>query len=90
MTSVGSGDRGIVGDQTFCGRCAACLRGATVYCTDPSPKQRRQRRLRLNIEPIRQYLGVSEFAERMVVDAHGLIPLPDGISFEAGALLRAV
>ncbi|GAA4033296.1 hypothetical protein [Streptomyces plumbiresistens] len=42
-----------------------------VYCSGPSPKQRRQRRLRLSIEPIRQYLGVSEFAECMVVDAHG-------------------
>ncbi|MFD8814199.1 alcohol dehydrogenase catalytic domain-containing protein [Streptomyces sp. NPDC059627] len=38
-------------------------------------------------EPIRQYLGVSAFAELMVVDAHALIPLSDGISFEAGALL---
>lgn len=87
VTTVVPGDRVIVCDQTFCGRCAACLSGAMVYCTDPSPKQRQRHRLSFNGEPVRQYLGVSAFAERMVVDAHSLIPLPDGISFEAAALL---
>lgn len=87
VTTVSPGDRAIVCDQTFCGQYAACLSGAMVYCTDPTPKQRQQRRLRLNGEPIRQYLGVSAFAERMVVDAHAVIPLPDRISFEAAVLL---
>ena len=37
------GDRVIVCDQTFCGRCAACLSGSMVYCTDSSAKKRQQR-----------------------------------------------
>ncbi|MEU9168533.1 zinc-binding dehydrogenase [Streptomyces sp. NPDC048420] len=87
VTTVAPGDRVIVCDQTFCGQCAACLSGAMVYCTDPSAKQRQHQRMRLGGKPIRQYLGVSAFAELMVVDAHALVPLPGGISFEAAALL---
>ncbi|MFK0159709.1 alcohol dehydrogenase catalytic domain-containing protein [Streptomyces sp. NPDC090493] len=87
VTTVAPRDRGIVCDQTFCGQCAACLNSAMVYYTDPSAKQRQHQRMRLGDEPIRQYLGVSAFAELMVVDAHALIPLADDMSFEAGALL---
>ena len=61
ITTVAPGDRDIVCDETFCGQCAACLSGAMVYCTAPSAKQRQ--RMRLGDEPIRQYLGVSAFAE---------------------------
>jgi S-(hydroxymethyl)glutathione dehydrogenase/alcohol dehydrogenase len=82
-----AGDRVLACDQTFCGRCAACLSGQMVYCADPAAKQRQRRRLSLDGRPFRQYLGVSALAELMVVDAHTLIPLPDELSFDAGALL---
>ncbi|GAA1439111.1 zinc-binding dehydrogenase [Nocardiopsis tropica] len=81
------GDRVIVCDQVFCGRCAACLSGEMVYCIDPGPKQRQRDRLRVEGAAVRQYLGVSAFAEQMVVDATALIPMPRELSFEAGALL---
>lgn len=87
VTAFTPGDRVIVCDQTFCGTCSACLSGRMVYCVDTSAKQRQRERLSLNGGPVRQYLGVSAFAERMVVDEHALIPLPDSISFAAGALL---
>lgn len=87
VTDIAPGDRVIVSDQAFCGRCANCLSGAMVYCTDPGTKQRQRHRISLGGSRIRQYLGVSAFAELMLVDAAALIPLPDGLSFEAGALL---
>jgi len=58
-----------------------------VYCTDTSGKQRQQARLSLHGQPFRQYLGVSALAELMLVDATGLIPIPDQVSFDAAALL---
>jgi S-(hydroxymethyl)glutathione dehydrogenase/alcohol dehydrogenase len=81
------GQRVIVCDQMFCGRCARCLSGQMVYCTDPAAKQRQRRRLRIDDRLCRQYLGVSALADRMLVDAHNLIAIPDALPFEAAALL---
>lgn len=47
VTSFTPGERVIVCDQIFCGRCAACLSGAMVYCTDTSGKERRRHRMTL-------------------------------------------
>lgn len=87
VRDVQPGDRVIVCDQTFCGRCAACIAGAMVYCTDTGPKQRQRDRIQLDGKPIRQYLGVSAFAEMMLVDEHAVIPVPRELSFDAAALL---
>ncbi len=87
VRDVQPGDRVIVCDQTFCGRCAACTAGAMVYCTDTGPKQRQRDRIQLEGKPIRQYLGVSAFAEMMLVDEHAVIPVPHDLSFDAAALL---
>jgi len=81
------GQRVIVCDQTFCGRCAHCLSGQMVYCTDATAKQRQRHRLRIDDRPARQYLGVAALAELMLVDANNLIPIADDLSFEAAALL---
>lgn len=87
VTNVQIGDRVLACDQIPCGQCGSCLSGRMVYCTDTGRKQRQRSRLSLDGEPFRQYLGVSALAERMLLDAAALIPIPEQISFEAGALL---
>jgi S-(hydroxymethyl)glutathione dehydrogenase/alcohol dehydrogenase len=87
VTDFVPGQRVIVCDQTFCGRCASCLSGRMVYCTNPTAKQRQRHRLRIDDRPARQYLGVAALAELMLVDAHNLIPIPDDLPFDAAALL---
>ena len=87
VTSVRAGDRVLVCDQIPCGQCGNCLSGLMVYCTDASAKQRQKTRLSLGGQAFRQYLGVSALADRMLVDAAALIPLPEQVSFTAGALL---
>ncbi len=87
VTWVNPGNRVIVCDQTFCGRCAQCVSGQMVYCTDTQAKQRQRDRLLIDGRPGRQYLGVSAFAELMLVDENSLIPVPDGLSDDAAALL---
>ncbi|MGH3566298.1 MAG: zinc-binding dehydrogenase [Pseudonocardia sp.] len=84
---VKPGDRVIVCDQTFCGRCADCVSGRMVYCTDTQAKQRQRDRLLIDGGPRRQYLGVSAFAELMLVDENSLIAVPHGLSDDAAALL---
>ncbi|MEU4234877.1 zinc-binding dehydrogenase [Nonomuraea sp. NPDC026600] len=87
VTRVQVGDRVLVCDQIPCGQCGSCLSGRMVYCTDTGRKQRQRSRLSLDGDPFRQYLGVSALAERMLLDAAAVIPIPEQISFEAGALL---
>jgi S-(hydroxymethyl)glutathione dehydrogenase/alcohol dehydrogenase len=87
VTGFHVGDRILVCDQMPCGQCGACVSGRMVYCTDTSAKQRQRTRLRLDGRPFRQYLGVSAIAELMLVDAAGLIPIPDEVTFDAAALL---
>jgi S-(hydroxymethyl)glutathione dehydrogenase / alcohol dehydrogenase len=87
VTSFQPGDRVLVCDQMPCGRCGSCLAGRMVYCTDTSAKQRQRNRLQRDGQPFRQYLGVSALAELMLVDAAGLIPMPDDLTFDAAALL---
>lgn len=81
------GDRVIVCDQIYCGNCPACLSGSMVYCTDSGAKQRQRERLSLEGTSFRQYLGVSAFAEKLLVDAHACIPAPDDLPLDAAALL---
>lgn len=81
------GDRVLVCDQMPCGQCGNCLSGRMVYCTDASGKQRQKTRLNLAGRSFRQYLGVSALAELMLVDATGIIAIPDDITFTAAALL---
>lgn len=94
VESIGAGvdvvapnDRVIVCDQTFCGRCAQCASGMMVHCTDPQTKRRQHDRLVIDGAASRQYLGVSAFAELMLVDENSLIRVPDALSDDAAALL---
>jgi S-(hydroxymethyl)glutathione dehydrogenase/alcohol dehydrogenase len=87
VTFCRAGDRVLVCDQMPCGHCGPCLSGRMVYCADTSATQRQHTRLRLDGTRIRQYLGVSAIAEMMLVDAAGVIPIPDEISFTSAALL---
>lgn len=87
VAGITPGDKVIVCDQTFCGHCSACLNGSMVYCADPGPKQRQRRRMTIRGSTARQYLGVSAFAEHMLVDANALIPMPPDLGFDAAALL---
>ncbi len=74
VTGVRPGDRVSVLPHVFCGQCYYCVRGRQGLC----------RHLRLT--------GVTwpwgGLAESAVVPAYQCIPLPDGVSFEQGAILE--
>lgn len=67
------GDRVVVVPNTFCGTCPACLQGKTNICASKVP------------------LGVScdgLFAEKVVVEAKYLVPVPDAVSDEQAILIE--
>ncbi|WP_089827818.1 alcohol dehydrogenase catalytic domain-containing protein [Halogranum amylolyticum] len=72
VDAVEPGDRVLCYFYLTCGACDACRRGDTARCTDFSG-----------------WLGVHRdgaYAERTVVPAANLLPLPDEASFEMGAV----
>jgi L-iditol 2-dehydrogenase len=69
------GQRVVVQPQISCGRCRACRAGLTNIC------------------PNMAILGIERaggFAERVVVPAHRLFPLPDALSDQEGALVETL
>lgn len=72
-SAVRPGDRVAVYNFVSCGRCLPCRSGRESICVDPIGQ-----------------LGFSlpgTFADIVRVPVENLIPLPEGVSFEAGALL---
>lgn len=70
VTEVAAGDRVAVNFMQICGRCAMCLSGLDGVC-----------------EAGRR-MGVTRwgsYAEYLVCDANGVIPLPDALAFETAA-----
>jgi S-(hydroxymethyl)glutathione dehydrogenase/alcohol dehydrogenase len=87
VTSVRPGDRVIVCDRYPCGHCERCATGEMAYCTDTTGRQRHERRLRGQAGALHQYLGISAFAQHMLVDENALITAPEGLSDRDAALL---
>ncbi|NLE45209.1 MAG: alcohol dehydrogenase catalytic domain-containing protein [Chloroflexi bacterium] len=72
VTRVRPGDRVCLHYLVTCGHCVYCVRGHEQFCVEG------------------QMLGKHRdggYAEALVAPARGVIPLPDGVSFEHGAVL---
>ena len=75
-----------------CLRCAACQAGRQWACSDsPSVRHRMSdgttRLHRADGSDVLAYLSIGTFAEAQIVPATAAIPMPDGISPEAAALI---
>jgi L-iditol 2-dehydrogenase len=73
VTSVRAGDRVILRSILACGRCVRCRRGQPNLCLD------------------RKGMGMhfdGAYAERMVVAESLLLPMPDTLTYEEGALVE--
>lgn len=76
-----------------CGECAACTSSGWALCLEGTRANadgtllHGGRRLRVNGAPLDHHGGVSAFAEYAVVDKHSVVPLPDGVPADVGALL---
>jgi len=93
VTGVSAGDNVILNLAPGCGICRHCLDGRPIRCqaslaamaagrltTGPSP-------ICLGRQQVATYSLLSCFAERAVVAERSVIPVPDGIPAEVGALI---
>lgn len=75
-----------------CGTCRACISGDPVLCASGRVQAASgglmdgTTRLRLGGEPLHHFLGVSCFAERVVVSERSVVPVPEGVPPEIAAI----
>ncbi|GAB2647558.1 zinc-dependent alcohol dehydrogenase family protein [Saccharopolyspora gloriosae] len=94
VTEVCPGDPVVFTYVASCGRCGFCRDGRPVLCSRAHAGNTAGelaaggRRLRdADGEPVHHHLGVSAFAERAVVDAASVIPVPAGTDLRTASLL---
>lgn len=68
-----------------CGTCRHCAAGTPSTCL--TPPSRRATPFRLDGGVVHQFVGLGAWAERTVVGANQVIPVPDGIPAPSAALL---
>lgn len=81
------GDRVAVGLMRHCHDCFHCQRGEPYLCASEFPIDRERRMHVADGTPLLQGLRTGAFAEEVVVEQSQVVGLPDGIPFEAAALL---
>jgi Zn-dependent alcohol dehydrogenase len=75
-----------------CGRCDACVSGRPVLCASGRVQATTgglldgTTRLSQGGETVHHFLGVSCFAERVVVSERAVVPVPDGVPAEIAAI----
>lgn len=87
VAGVGIGDRVLLNWAPPCRHCWFCLHGEPHLCEHAADAATSPYAYRLGGEPLYPGLGTAAFAEETVVPAAAVVPLPDDISLEDGALL---
>ena len=82
-----AGDRVMISWVPQCGSCDDCRLGRPQLCSYNSGPGYRRPRFLVGGEPTRAQAGCGVFAEEAVVTEHNLVPLPDDVPFEVGALI---
>jgi S-(hydroxymethyl)glutathione dehydrogenase/alcohol dehydrogenase len=75
--------------SSYCGTCCECLTGHTHRCDDKPARAVTPGEARLSVhdEPIHQLGQLAAFAEEMLVHAHSVTKLPEGMPLDRAALL---
>jgi S-(hydroxymethyl)glutathione dehydrogenase/alcohol dehydrogenase len=89
VTTVRPGDHVVACLSGFCGSCPQCLDGHPNLCTggivtrpDAGPP-----RLSQNGEPLRQFIGISSYAERMLLHENSIVKIDAEIPLDRAALV---
>ena len=92
VASVKKGDAVVLVFQPKCGVCPSCVSGRAHLCGPGLQANRAGEllaggtRLRAGDAEVHHHMGLSAFAEYAVVSEKSLVPMPDGIDLEVGAL----
>ena len=89
VTSVRPGDHVVACLSGFCGSCLQCLAGHPNLCTGGfvTRAESAPPRLSQNGAPIRQFLGVSSYAERMLLHENSVVKIDLELPLDRAALV---
>jgi len=89
VTSVRPGDHVVACLSGFCGNCPQCLSGHPNLCTGGivARPESAAPRLSQRGQPVRQFLGVSSYAERMLLHENSLVRIDPELPLDRAALV---
>ena len=89
VTSVRRGDHVVACLSGFCGNCAQCLSGHPNLCTGGIVTRPESETPRLSQQgrPFRQFLGVSSYAERMLLHENSVVRIDPELPLDRAALV---
>jgi S-(hydroxymethyl)glutathione dehydrogenase / alcohol dehydrogenase len=89
VTSVRPGDHVVACLSGFCGNCAQCLSGHPNLCTGAIVARAEDTAPRLSQkgQPFRQFLGISSYAERMLLHENSLVRIDAELPLDRAALV---
>jgi S-(hydroxymethyl)glutathione dehydrogenase / alcohol dehydrogenase len=89
VTAVRPGDHVVACLSGFCGNCAQCLSGHPNLCTGGivTRPDGAVPRLSQRGEPFRQFLGVSSYAERMLLHENSVVRIDQDLPLDRAALV---
>jgi len=83
------GDQVVTCISTYCGECGECQHGHGHICSDKPtrPATPGEARIMWRGKPVQQFCQLGGFAEEMLVHAHSVTKLPEGMPMDIAALL---
>ena len=89
VTSVRVGDHVVACLSGFCGTCAQCLSGHPNVCSNSivARKEAEAPRLSLGGQPVRQFINISSYAEKMLLHENSIVRIDSEIPLDKAALV---
>jgi S-(hydroxymethyl)glutathione dehydrogenase/alcohol dehydrogenase len=89
VTTVKPGDHVVACLSGFCGSCAQCLGGHPNLCTGGAVTRPDSAAPRLSQKggPVRQFIGVSSYAERMLLHENSIVKIDPDLPLDRAALV---
>src|SRR5207302_9532253 len=89
VTSVQPGDHVVACLSGFCGSCAQCLSGHPNLCTGGivTRPEAAAPRLSQRGAPVRQFIGISSYAEKMLLHENSIVRIDPEIPLDRAALV---
>src|SRR5579864_8307994 len=89
VTSVKPGDHVVACLSGFCGSCAQCLSGHPNLCTGGlvTRPEGAAPRLSQKGEPVRQFIGISSYAEKMLLHENSVVKIDPELPLDKAALV---
>src|SRR5262252_168652 len=89
VTTVKLGDHVVACLSGFCGTCAQCLSGHPNVCSNSivQRKDNEKPRLSLGGQPVRQFINISSYAEKMLLHENSIVRIDPDIPLDKAALV---